>query len=373
MYAPDDLLRAATGLPRLQLAHLPTPLEPMLALSAEFEGVRVWIKRDDCTGLALGGNKARHNEFIFGEAVRRGVRRVVWGASVQSNNCRQTVATCARLGIPIHLVLSVAHGGEDVEQLRHSAQGNLLLDHLLGATVEFVNVPLGPEFRQLIRSVAAEAEAVEGPVFSIADPAVEELAAVSYIVAGAELVKQWAVRGLMPHAVYVSSSGGTGAGLLAALRLTGWPGRLRIIAPIQWPWSMQGHIADLANRAAFRLGFDLNITPEEVDVDVGYIGDAYGVPSEQGLEALGLVAQREAILLDPIYSAKAFAALIDDVRKGSYPAGADIVFVHTGGTPALFAWAGPLTRRFARYGRPWGTAEGGEPLSGLPGGQERTV
>ncbi len=356
---PDDILLlierlvAADRLRRLRLAHLPTPLEPLPALSAEVGGVRLWIKRDDCTGLAFGGNKTRHNEFVFGEAMRRGVRGVVWGASVQSNNCRQTAATCARLGLPLHLVLTTAHGETTDTALYAAAQGNLLLDHLLGATVEFVDVPLGPRFRQLLWDVAREAEFHGGPVFCAADPVVEELAAVSYIVAAAELFKQLWVRCVRPKAIYVSSSGATGAGLAAGLRLMGWTGRLRIIAPIEWPWPMDRHIADLANRAAFRIGEEPGLRAEDVDVDVNYIGPAYGMASEEGLQALELLARKEAILLDPIYSAKAFAALLDDVRKGVYAPQEDVLFIHTGGTPALFAHSPLLTRRLARYGRPW--------------------
>src|SRR5947199_579790 len=139
----DELRRCVAKLPRVELAHLPTPLEEVPRFAERVGGVRIFLKRDDCTGLLFGGNKARHNEFLLAEALRQGADVVVWGAGVQSNNCRQTAAACARLGLECHLYLTRATHDDDI-------QGNLLLDHLMGARVHIVDVALGPEMDDLL-------------------------------------------------------------------------------------------------------------------------------------------------------------------------------------------------------------------------------
>src|SRR5690348_8760136 len=150
---PEELRRRAERLPRVRLAHLPTPLEEAPRFARRLGGPRVFIKRDDCTGLLFGGNKTRHNEFLLAEALRQGADVVVWGAGVQSNNCRQTAAACARLGLACHLVLG--RGEHDCSEV----QGNLLLDYLLGATVEILDVPLGPQLYERLDAKAAQLRA----------------------------------------------------------------------------------------------------------------------------------------------------------------------------------------------------------------------
>src|SRR6516165_3874589 len=145
----DELRRAAAKLPRVPLAHLPTPLEEAVRFSRRLDGPRVFIKRDDCTGLLFGGNKTRHNEFLLAEALRQKADVLVWGAGVQSNNCRQTVAACNKLGLDCHLILSRAAHNDDI-------QGNLLLDHLMHATIQIVDTPLGPELDNLLLAKADE-------------------------------------------------------------------------------------------------------------------------------------------------------------------------------------------------------------------------
>src|SRR5262245_11190263 len=141
--SPAELRRCAARLPRISLAHLPTPLDEVSRLRARVAGPRLYLKRDDCTGLLFGGNKTRHNEFLMADAQRQGCDLIVWGAGVQSNNCRQTAAACARLGLDCYLVLTRAAHNDDI-------QGNLLLDHLMGAQVEIVDVPMGPELEDLL-------------------------------------------------------------------------------------------------------------------------------------------------------------------------------------------------------------------------------
>src|SRR5215471_14628653 len=145
----DELRRAAAKLPRVSLAHLPTPLEEAVRFSRRLEGPRVFIKRDDCTGLLFGGNKTRHNEFLLAEALKQKADVLVWGAGVQSNNCRQTAAACNKLGLECHLYLTRAAHNDDI-------QGNLLLDHLMGAKVHIIDTPLGPELDDLLLAKAEE-------------------------------------------------------------------------------------------------------------------------------------------------------------------------------------------------------------------------
>jgi 1-aminocyclopropane-1-carboxylate deaminase/D-cysteine desulfhydrase-like pyridoxal-dependent ACC family enzyme len=319
---------------------LPTPLEELPKLSELLGGARIWIKRDDCTGLLFGGNKARHNEFILGQAVARGCDTVVWGAGVQSNNCRQTAAACAKLGLKCHLVLSTAESSTEV-------QGNLLLDYIVGATVEFTDIPLSPQLWSHIGRIADRFRAEGRKVYAIDDPAVRPAGTVSYAVEMVELTEQLSAAGVTPDAVYVCSCGVTGAGLFLAMKLLGVRFPIHSVMPIIWPGDNRVLLSDMGNRAAALLGLDPCVTPDDIALSADFIGPGYGHPSAAGMEATRLLAQTEGILLDPVYTAKAFAALVADVRAGKFRRGQNIVFVHTGGTPALFAYRREYAAEFA--------------------------
>jgi 1-aminocyclopropane-1-carboxylate deaminase/D-cysteine desulfhydrase-like pyridoxal-dependent ACC family enzyme len=292
--------------------------------------VRVFIKRDDCTGLALGGNKARHNEFLLADALEEGCDTLVWGALVQSNNCRQTAASCAKLGLECRLYLSKAH-------FKTEPQGNLLIDYLVGARVEFTDATIGPELNALI---AAKAEGLrrEGRKPYFWDPPrVVPRAAVSYALCMAEIAEQTSALGIEPSALYVSSAGATGAGVSLGKSILGLRYPLRLICPMHWPWHIPTRMADDANAAAALLGLPHRLAPGEIDADESFVAPGYGLPSEAGREAMLLLARTEAILLDHVYTAKALAALVADVRAGKYAPGSALVFLHTGGVPAIFA------------------------------------
>jgi len=328
---PADVRAAAARLPRVPLAHLPTPLEEVPRFAARIGGgVRVFVKRDDCTGLLLGGNKARHNEFLLGDAVAQGCDVVVWGAGVQSNNCRQTAAGCARLGLECRLYLSRAHYGIE-------PQGNLLLDYLVGAHVEFTDAVIGTELDALIAAKADEFRRAGRRPYAWHRPRVVPLAAVSYVLCVAEIAEQLADRGLSADALYVSSSGATGAGVALGKALLGLACPARLICPMHWPWSIPEAVAADANAAAERLGLPHRLAAADIDADESFVAPGYGHPSPAGQEALHTLATTEAILLDPVYSAKAMAGLIADVRAGKYAPGSVLVFIHTGGVPAVFA------------------------------------
>ena len=328
---PAQVREAVAKLPRVQLAHLPTPLEEVPRFAAKIGGgVRVFIKRDDCTGLLLGGNKARHNEFLLGDAVDQGADMLVWGAGVQSNNCRQTAAGCAKLGLECRLYLSRAH-------YKTEPQGNLLLDYLVGAKVEFTDAEIGPALNEVLAAKAEEFRKLGRKPYAWDPPRVVPLSAVSYALCVAEIAEQVAERGLNPAAMYVSSSGATGAGVALGKALLGLPYPARLICPMPWPWHIPTAMARDANAAAERLGLPHRLKPEDIDSDEAYIAPGYGLPSPAGREALSLLATTEAILLDPVYTAKALAALIADVRAAKYPPGSVLIFIHTGGVPAIFA------------------------------------
>ncbi|HVA50836.1 MAG TPA: D-cysteine desulfhydrase family protein [Pirellulales bacterium] len=335
-----QLRRAIDRVPRVSLAHLPTPLEPLPRFSAALGGPTVWIKRDDCTGLAFGGNKARHNEFLLAHALEQGAEMLVWGAGVQSNNCRQTAAACAKLGLECHLLLG---GPPDAP-----VQGNLLLDYLLGATVEMVDLPLGPELYERLAARANELRAQGKRVYSWENEVVKPRAALSYALGFAEIMEQCHEHRLSPSAVYVASAGSTASGLLLGKALLGSDVAVRVVAPIRWPWHHPTDLAKTANQAAELIGLidaaarPSWVEPDDVDTTLAYIGPGYGLPSPEGMAAFELLATTEGILLDPVYTSKALAALIDDVRHGRLPADRPVVFLHTGGTPALFAYADEL-------------------------------
>ena len=334
-----QLREHVTRLPRFPLSHLPTPLEPLHRLSESLGGPLIHIKRDDCTGLAFGGNKARHNEFLMGDALAQQADLFVWGAGVQSNNCRQTAAACAKAGLDCHLVLGRGHAATGNDEV----QGNLLLDHLLGASYEIVDEPIGAELDLRIDEVAERFRQQGRKVYVWDRDRLKPLAAVSYVLCMAEIIEQAAAADLSVDAVYVSSAGSTGSGLAIAAAATGQSYPVKNICPIEWEWDTQADMARIANQTAELIGIDTRLTRDDLDITFGYIGaGGYGSISPACLEAMTLLARTEGMLVDPIYSGKALAGLIDHIREGKFAAGDNVVFVHTGGTPALFAHSAEL-------------------------------
>jgi L-cysteate sulfo-lyase len=321
-------------LPTFPLAHLPTPLEFLPRFTEALGGPRIWIKRDDCTGLAFGGNKTRHNEILIADALQQGADTVVWGAGIQSNNCRQTAAACAKAGLDCHLVLgrgAPANGPDPV-------QGNLLLDHIVGASIEIVDEPEGPELDEKIAQAAARLQRDGRRVYERDPKYVKPLAALSYVGCIIELLEQATTADLIFDALYVCSAGSTGAGIALATAALGLALPVTSVTPIVWPWDTQAAMIRIANDAAERLGIRTRLNSDSFDLTEDYVGPDYGVLTSGCLEAIELLARTEGILLDPSYSGKSMACLIDHIRKGILPRDQDVVFIHTGGTPALFAY-----------------------------------
>lgn len=307
--------------PRVALAHLPTPLEPCRRLQAERGGPAVWLKRDDCTGLALGGNKTRKLEFLLGRARAEGAPAVVTTGALQSNHARQTAAACAHLGLACHLVLRRAVPRDDDH---YRTSGNVLLDGLLGAEVTVVDTP--EEAAAAMDEVVARTGAMPVPLGG-SDP----VGVLGYVAAGLELAEQLAAAGTEPAAVVAAASScGTVAGLAIGLAAAGGP-PVEAVAVSDDAATIEATTADLVARTADLLGIDPPPLPTVVD---GFIGPAYGIPTPEGLDAIATLARTEGVLLDPVYTAKAFAHVL--ARPA---ADGPAVFVHTGGAPGLFAYA----------------------------------
>jgi 1-aminocyclopropane-1-carboxylate deaminase/D-cysteine desulfhydrase-like pyridoxal-dependent ACC family enzyme len=332
---PEELRRCAAHLPRVDLAHLPTPLEEAPRFAEAIGGCRIFLKRDDCTGLLFGGNKTRHNEFLMADALQQGADLVVWGAGIQSNNCRQTAAACNKLGLECHLYLTRASHNDDI-------QGNLLLDHLMGARVHVIDVPMGPALDDYLLERSQEYRRAGRRPYVWDRVKGRPLAAVSYALCLAEIVEEMTALDVKAAAIYAAAAGATGAGLVLARAVLGLEASIRLLVPIRWPWDTRADLAEVANQTAALLGLPHRLQPGDIDIRDDFIGPAYGAVTAEGREAMSLLARTEGVLLDPVYTAKAMAGLIHDVRQGLVRTGGSLVFIHTGGTPAVFAYRDEL-------------------------------
>jgi D-cysteine desulfhydrase family pyridoxal phosphate-dependent enzyme len=321
-------------LPRANLAKLPTPLEEAPRLSKALGGPRIFFKRDDLTGLALGGNKTRMFEFTLGEALQKGVTTIVAGAGVQSNYCRQLAAACSKLGLGLHLILRRTLGEVNIE-----LQGNLLLDLMFNAEVEIIEADVLEQKRvieDVAKRLAKEGHQVYmGRKSDLADLGLE---AVGYVNCALELCNQLEEQDLEINRLFVSSSTTTQAGLVLGAKYLNSDFQIVGVNPVDWIEDVPSEIARIANEAAMRLGVNLSVNPSEI-VNLGeYVGEGYGKLTPEGVEAIKLVARTEGILLDPVYSGKAMAALIDRIHKKEFKSDETVLFLHTGGFPALFAY-----------------------------------
>ena len=310
-------------IPRIRFAHLPTPIESLPRLTEALAGPRLLVKRDDQTGLAFGGNKTRKLEFLIAEARDRQADTLISAGAMQSNHCRQTAAAAARFGFHCVLVLV----GDPPLQ----ASANLLLDHLFGAEIIWVEksrreAVLQETFEQLsgqgkkpylVPYGGSSPTGVLGYAFAMEEFAAQKVNA------------DWIVFG--------SSSGGTQAAMILGKRVFGWDGKLLGISIDDPQRVLQERVAKLASEASVRLGSRLDFTPDEVLVNAEFAAPGYGVLTAVEREAISLFARYEGLLLDPVYTGRAAAGLIDLVRGGFFKKEETVLFWHTGGQPALFA------------------------------------
>jgi L-cysteate sulfo-lyase len=320
--------------PRLHLAHLPTPLERLDRLTKELGGPEIWIKRDDCTGLSTGGNKTRKLEFLMAEAEAQGADMVMTQGATQSNHARQTAAFAAKLGMACHILLEDRTGSKD-ENYNHN--GNVFLDLLHGATTE--KRPGGLDMNAEMEAVANKFRAEGRKVYTIPGGGSNPTGALGYVNCAFELVSQANDRSLkIDHIVHATGSAGTQAGLVAGLKAMNANIPLlgigvRAPKPVQ-----EENVYKLACATVEKLGCAGVVKREDVVANTDYVGPGYGVPAEDTIKAIEMFAQLEGILLDPVYSGKGAAGLIDLIRKGHFKKGERVVFIHTGGAAGLFGY-----------------------------------
>jgi len=336
MQVEEGFVMHLARFPRIFLAHLPTPLERLDRLGRELGGPEIWIKRDDCTGLSTGGNKTRKLEFLMAEALAEGADMVMTQGATQSNHARQTAAFAARLGMKCHLLLEDRTGSTDPD---YTANGNVLLDHLHGASTE--TRPGGLDMNRELE-LSAEAFRREGRrVYTIPGGGSNPTGALGYVNCAFELIGQANDRGLrIDHIVTATGSAGTQAGLVTGLKAIN-AGIPVLGFGVRAPRPKQEEsVFALAQRTAGKLGCPGVVEREDVVADTDYVGEGYGLPRADTIEAIRMFAELEGILLDPVYSGKGAAGLIDYCRKGRFRKDERVVFLHTGGAAALFGYPG---------------------------------
>lgn len=324
-----------SGFPRVQLAHLPTPLEVLPRLSKHLGGPEIWVKRDDCTGLATGGNKTRKLEFSMGEAQDLGADTIVTVGAVQSNHVRQTAAAACKLGMKCEVLLE--HRVSDPSELYRNS-GNVLLDRIFGAHLREYDA--GTDFDMAMGEVAGEVRAAGGVPYIVPGGASNPVGALGYVGCGEELLQQCEQQDVrFDHIVTATGSAGTHAGLAVGLRGSG--SDLPILGiGVNAPQEVQERkVYELAIETAKLVGKPDCVAREDIIADCNYIGPGYGQPTDAMNEAVLMLARTEGLLFDPVYSGKALAGMIDYVRQGRFDNSQRIVFLHTGGAAGLFAYA----------------------------------
>lgn len=329
MVRREDLLQRIARVPQVNIGHFPTPLEECPRLSEKLGGPRIFIKREDCSGLAFGGNKVRQLTFTIGDGVDQGADTIVHGAASQSNHCRQTAAACSKLGLRCYLRLA--------RDQKSVVQGNVLLDYLAGADVEFVDIPFGPELEKSKVRLAEDLKMSGLKPYVVTSPRSTALAAVAFSWCIAEIHEQQTELGIDADWIYTSSVGGTQAGLVLGTKVLNMKLKPYACAPVHWEGKME-RIRNAANTAAGILELDTLVNCEDIINTDDYIGEAYGLLTPEGISALKLLASTEGIILDPVYTSKAMACLIDHIKEGKFDTRDVVIFLHTGGTPALFAY-----------------------------------
>lgn len=325
--------------PRVHLAHLPTPLERMDRLSEALDGPEIWIKRDDCTGLSTGGNKTRKLEFLMAEAQAEGADLVMTQGATQSNHARQTAAFAARLGMDCHILLEDRTGYKD-ENYNHN--GNVLLDVLHGATYETRNA--GLDMNAEMESVAENFRKQGKRVYTIPGGGSNTTGALGYANCALELVGQANDRGLViDHIVHATGSTGTQAGLVTGLKALNANIPVMGISVRAAKEAQEENVFKLATATADVLGCPGVVSAQDIAANSDYVGEGYGLPTEAGIDAIRMFAKLEGLLLDPVYSSKGAAGLIDLIRKGHYKKGERVVFLHTGGSVSLFGYLNALS------------------------------
>jgi D-cysteine desulfhydrase/L-cysteate sulfo-lyase len=314
--------------PRVKLALTPTPLQEAPNLTRALGGPRILIKRDDLTGVAFGGNKLRNLEFRLARTMAEQPDTVVVGLDLQSNSARQTIGACNKLGLKTILVLE----GRKPDVV----QGNLLVDYLLGAEVVFA--PTREAQRAALDECARRVREAGGRPHILNDnPMFDVASALAYLETTLEMLEQLVAIGMQPTALYMSSSGKGQAGLVLGKRLTNSGHSVEGVTATD-EFDVPSRTTEIANETLQVLGLDVRVSAEEIHNDTRFVGPGYGIPTDACVEAVRLFARTEGVILDPIYTGKAAAGMLAHIREGRYGKEDTVVFVHTGGTPAVFTW-----------------------------------
>lgn len=323
--------------PRVSLAHLPTPLEHLPRLSEHLGGPNIYVKRDDCTGLASGGNKTRKLEYSMAAALEEGADTIITVGAVQSNHVRQTAAAACKLGLKCEVLLE--HRIADPSEY-YTGSGNILLDKIFGANLR--EYPGGTDFEKAMAEVADEVRAQGSKPYIIPGGASNKIGALGYVNCAIELLGQIEEQGLdIGHIVTATGSAGTQGGLIVGLKAMESTIPLLGIGVNIPQQDQEEKVFNLACETAEYIGKPGCVSREDVVANCNYVGDGYGVPTESMNEAVLMLARTEGLLFDPVYSGKGLAGMIDLIRNGTL--GDDnIVFLHTGGSAALFAYADQL-------------------------------
>lgn len=333
-----ELKKRISALPRVKLAFLPTPLHELPRFSKALGGPRIFMKREDQTGLAFGGNKTRIFEFLLAKAIEEGADTIVAGAAVQSNYCRQLAAACRVLGLDVHLILRRIRGKVDDD-----IQGGLLLDLLTGASIYVIDATI-EEQRKRTYAMAEELRKKGKKPYVVRMANDENLApdVIAYTDCFCEVVEQCKDMGINPTHIYVCSCDSTQAGLELGKIALGSDINIVGITPANWEPRISQLLFKYINQAAEYLEVSCKVNPKTLYNAEEYVGQGYGVPTSQGIEMIKLMARTEGIFLDPVYTSKACAGLADHIQKGILTENDTVIFMHTGGTPALFAYRDEL-------------------------------
>ena len=328
--------------PSVPLCHQPTPLEFMPRMSESLGGPRLWIKRDDCTGLATGGNKTRKLEFLIADAIEKGADMVVTQGAVQSNHVRQTAAAACKFGLDCHALLErrVPDRADDYE-----TTGNVLFDQMFGTSLEFR--PAGLDMNAEAMAVTEKLAAAGRKPYFIPGGGSNEIGALGYVSCAYELLDQIKANNLdVGWIVLATGSAGTHAGMLAGLHAAGSTIPVMGISVRQPEDKQIAAVHKLAVLTAAQLT-DTPLGVEKVIVDDGYVGAGYGQPTQGTLDAINLIARREGLLFDPVYSGKGLAGMIGLAGQNFFESDKDVIFLHTGGAAALFAYGNQLAEHAA--------------------------
>lgn len=339
------MLPAVENIPRIELGFYPTPLTEARHLSSILGGPRILIKREDLSGLALGGNKCRKLEFILAEAKKQGANAVISTASSQSNFCLQAAAAARKLGMKPSFVL--------LRGVHNEVQGNLLLQNILDSDVEMLELT---DVRDAWGGVVSEkmdtiadglrARGYKPFIMRHTIPDISAiLGAVGWVAAADELITQLKEQNIdAQYVVLANGGGGTQAGLVLGSRYLRANYEVIGISVLNNKDAAVAAVIEHTDAAADFLSLGVKVMPDELEINDSYIGEGYGIPTKECIDAIRLVAQTEGIFLDPVYTGKAMAGLIDLIKKGYFKSTDTIVFIHTGGVPALFAYHKEIVR-----------------------------